>query len=336
MITVRFRLWMVFSALLLSSFVGGCGSTEQTDATNDLTPVTLTLNWFPDAQHGGFYAAKLEGFFEDEGLDVTIRPGGPNVPVIQETALGRTQFAVANADQVLLGREKDANVIAVFAAMQTSPRCILVHKDSGIESLQDLNKLETLALGTGKSFSEFLTREVDLSSIKIVPYSGNISPFLSDPKYGQQGYVFSEPLVAERNGAAVNVLLVSKIGFDPYTSVVITGDSLANKDPELIARFARACAKGWAQYLEKPNKTNEHILTLNRQMDAETLSYAAAQIKPLCLIETGSDNGGTSLGTMSAARWELLREQLIQNKLLPENTGAAADAWTNQFLESER
>ena len=324
--------WLLLIVLVLLVSCSSSGDSANTVGGDGRTPVTLTLNWFPDAQHGGFYAAELEGFFAAEGLDVTIVPGGPGVPVIQEAALGRSQFAIANADQVLLGREQDAKVKAIFAAMQTSPRCILVHQESGIASLQELPKLKTLAVGTGKSFATYLGEKVDLSKVQIVPYTGNIAPFLADKSSGQQGYVFSEPLVAEENGAEVTVLMVSEIGFDPYTSMVITSDAFADKNPKTVKAFARACQKGWEHYLENPDKTNAHIQTVNPQIDAKTLKYAVEQIKPLCLPKEMDAKQDNRLGTMSKARWTTLRDQLIDVKLLPyaaESNGA----WTNAFLD---
>ena len=117
--------------------------------------IQLQLNWLPDAQHGGFFSALAEGHFEAEGLDVEIIPGGPGSAAIPKLATGRCDFAIGNADQVLLAREQGAEVVAVFAAMQNSPRCIMVHEKSGITSLEQLSNL-TLALGDGKAFAEYL------------------------------------------------------------------------------------------------------------------------------------------------------------------------------------
>ena len=88
--------------------LAGCkrSSDSQTNAVSGLRPVTLALNWFPEAEHGGFFAADVHGYFRDEGLDVEILSGGPGAPVIQQVATGRCTLAVANADQVLLGRDQ--------------------------------------------------------------------------------------------------------------------------------------------------------------------------------------------------------------------------------------
>src|SRR5437762_2148594 len=67
-----------------------------------LEKVTLFLNWLPEAEHGGYYAALVKGYYEQAGLDVTILPGGPNSPVVQQVARQAATFGVVNADNILL------------------------------------------------------------------------------------------------------------------------------------------------------------------------------------------------------------------------------------------
>ena len=93
--------------------------------------------------------------------------------------MGRCDFAIANADQVLLARAQGADVVAVFAAMQNSPRCIMVHEGSGIGSLDHLRDM-TLALGDGKAFAEYLKNKVPLTNVRIVSYTGSVAKFLLD------------------------------------------------------------------------------------------------------------------------------------------------------------
>ena len=63
--------------------------------------VRLALNWFPEAEHGGFYAALVHGYYQKQGLQVEILGGGPDAPVIQRVATGAVEFGVTNADDVL-------------------------------------------------------------------------------------------------------------------------------------------------------------------------------------------------------------------------------------------
>lgn len=290
--------------------------------------VRLQLNWLPDAQFGGFYAARILGEYTREGLDVEIIAGGPGSQPIPRVAIGQIEFGVGNADQVLLARQEQADVVAVMASMQQSPRCLLVHASSGIDSFDDLTDI-TMSLGSGDAFVSFLQAKVPLTGVRIVAYSGNVAKFLQDPRYAQQGYVFSEPIVARRQGGDPRVLMLSDLGFNPYTGLVVTQSRRIASDPDLVRRFVRATAAGWRRYLEDPAETNAAMAKLNPDMDQASLGEALEAIRPLCL-PAGMPAG--ELGRMVPERWEELARQLIEIKLLQGTPDQARGAFTTEFL----
>lgn len=312
----------VTSSLLL---LFGCGTSATTSPPTDdpgQMKAQLGLNWYPDAQHGGFYAADALGIYAENQLQVTILPGQPAVPVMQNVAMRRVEFGIANADQVLMARAQGMPVVAVFAAMQTSPRCIMVHRESGITSLRELNQI-TLALGAGKAFAKFLEAEVDLSQVKIVPYTGSIAPFLADKSFAQQAYVFSEPMVVRNEGADPVTLLVSDLGFNPYTSCLITHEATIRDRPELVRAMVRSVQQGWLRYFEDATATHERIERENSQMDLPSLDFGLQALRPLCLPEGLAPE---SFGTMAPERWRTLAEQLQKLQLIDD-----ASAWNSAF-----
>jgi NitT/TauT family transport system substrate-binding protein len=308
---------------------GGCAPPPR--AAEDAAPIRLALNWFPDAQHAGFYAAEVFGLYDQQQLDVQILPGGPAAPVIQNVALRRVDFAVANADQILMARAQGAPVVAILACMQSSPRCIMVHRESGIRSLDQLSNV-TLALGAGKAFAKFLQAELPLENVRVVPYTGSVALFLTDKRFAQQAYVFSEPLVARRKGADPVTLMVSDLGFNPYVSCLMTHEQLIRENPERVRRMAQCVREGWRAYFRNPQPVDQRIAAVNPQMDAASLEFGREALRPL-VIPVGEDE--SVVGTMDAQRWQTLCDQLIQLELLPEKTEPAS-AYTTQFLASER
>src|SRR6185437_5688353 len=82
--------------------------------------VLLALDWVPEPEFGGFYAARETGAFRAEGLDVEIQGGGAGVPVVQMVGTGKADFGVAGADEILIARARGADVLPVFAVFQTS------------------------------------------------------------------------------------------------------------------------------------------------------------------------------------------------------------------------
>lgn len=290
--------------------------------------VELALNWLPEAEHGGFFAAEVHGLFAERQLRVKIIPGGPGVPVVQNVASGKMTFGVSNADNILLGRAQEADIVAIFAPIQQSPRCVMVHKKSGITKFEDLKDM-TLAANANQTFLGFLKKRLPLSNVRVVPYSGSVAPFLQDERLGQQAYVFSEPFVAEQQGGDPLNLMVSDLGFNPYTSVLITRAEVIAKQPELVRRMVEACRFGWRKYLDDPTQTNEHIHSLNPEMGMEILAFGTRTLKPLC--ESGL-SAPERLGEMTAERWTTLAEQLVEAEAIKLGAVDPSKAFDASFL----
>jgi NitT/TauT family transport system substrate-binding protein len=293
-----------------------------------LTAVTLQLNWFPEAEHGGYYAALAHGYYEEAGLEVKILPGGPETPVLQQVARRAATFGVVNADNMLFGRAQEVPVVALMAPLQISPRCLIVHESSGIRNFDDLKDV-TIAMSASNAFSHFLRHKLPLSGVKIVPYPGNVTQFLLNKDYAQQGYVFSEPFVARKQGGDPKVLMLSDLGFSPYTSLLFTHVQERQEHPDVVRKMVAASIRGWAQYIKSPDEANRLIHRMNPEMDLDILEYGAETLKPLVLDAVAQREG---IGAMSRARWQTLADQLVESEQLKPQQVHVDEAFTTQFL----
>jgi NitT/TauT family transport system substrate-binding protein len=292
--------------------------------------VVLQLNWYPEAEHGGFYAAKVHGIFDKYNLDVEILPGGRSSTVPQELTIGRIQFGIINADELLLARQEGVDIVSLMAPLQTSPRCLLVRADSGIKGFDQLSGL-TLQLGAGQPFIEFLKSKGYLENVKIVPYQGSVAGLVAGTGVGQQAYVFSEPLLAEQQNVPVTALMVSDTGFNPYTSLLAASTEYTNTHKDLVSRMVKASKEGWQKYLESPDETNKFIITQNEHgLTAEALTYGVEKMKPLCINEEVKLD---SVGKMAANRWEELVKQMTDLKLIDPSKVTASQCFRADFLD---
>lgn len=317
--------------IMIASCASGPQENDQQDDQDaaDLPRVRLALNWFPDAQHGGYYAAQLHDLYHDAGVDVEILSGGPDAPVVQLVATGQVQFGLTNADGVINARAAGAPIVALFAPYQISPRCILVHAASGIETIEQLADV-TLALSQRPAFSHYLRKRFPFRNVTIVPYHGSVGPFLQDPRYAMQGYVFSEPVVARRMGADVRTLLVADTGFNPYASALIATEATLQKHPDIVAAVVRASRQGWSQYLQSPETTNQHIHGLNPEMDLDILAAGVEASRNLILDPVAREHG---IGHMTRERWQLLAGQMVEAGVVDADKVNVEACFTLRFLE---
>jgi NitT/TauT family transport system substrate-binding protein len=267
--------------------------------------IRLALNWKPDPQFGGFYAAP----YQAHGLDVEILPGGAGTPTIQMVGAGSAEFGVVSADELVVARSQGNDVVALFAVFQNNPQGIMLHASRKLASLPDLLKAGgTLALQRGLPYARLLEKKYGFGKVKIVPSpGGDISVFLTDKNFAQQCFIMSEPLTAKHQGADVQVFPVSDAGFNPYTTVLTTSGDFLRKDPDRTKAMVAAVHEGWRAYLDDPKPTNQRMNQLNPSMAPEVFAEVADAQKPFIETDATRRNG---LGSMTKERWETLIAQL--------------------------
>lgn len=266
--------------------------------------VDLVLNWVPEPEFGGFYAAKELGFFEAKGLRVNIIPGGAGTPTIQMLAAGKSQFVITSGSELILAKSKGADVVAVYNVFETSPMGIMTHAGAGHSTLEELLKSEgILSIQKGLAFADFLEKKYGFGKLKIVPYAGGVSNFLRDQTFSQQGFIFSEPVIAKKLGANPKFFLLADVGYNPYVEVLAVRNKTLQESPELVQSFVEAVKMGWVAYNQDPSKINQLMTKLNPAMDLDSMNEGAENQKKLI-----------GNGSMTNKRWQEQIDFLIENK----------------------
>ena len=315
-----------FSLLLpIILIVAGCHR-----SSNDagLTKVTLQADWYPQPEHGGFYTALVKGYYKDEGLDVSVKPGGPYVSVEQQVATGGAQFGMSSSDKILESIGDGQPLFAVAATMQHDPQGIMVRKDSPIHSFADLNG-HTVAVKTGSTWWEYITKRYQLNKVHEVPAMMNVANFVADPNYVQQVFATSEPFFARQAGVETRVLLTSDAGYSPYRVIFTTRDYAA-QHPEIVGKFVRASLKGWRDYLNDPAPAHAAIAKLNPALNPEWMQFTWQALRDGHFV-AGDDPSGAQIGQMVPERWETMYKQLLDLKVI-DTPFDPATAYTLQLV----
>jgi NitT/TauT family transport system substrate-binding protein len=297
-----------------------------------LTKIVFQADWYPQPEHGGFYTALAKGFYKDEGLDVTILPGGPYITVEKQVFAGSAQFGMGSSDKVLEANSQGQSLVAVAATMQHDPQGIMVRKDSPIHSFADLNG-HSVAIKVGEStWFEFITKRFQLNNVHVVPAMMNVANFVADPQYIQQAFATSEPYFAHQAGVETRVLLVSDAGYIPYRVMYATRD-FVQQHPEIVAKFVRASVKGWKEYLNDPAAAHAMIAKLNPALNPEWMQFTWTQLRDGHFV-AGDDPSGAEVGQMDPKRWTTMYEQLVDLKVIDKPFDPET-AYTLQFLQTK-
>ena len=329
-------------ALGLAAVAAGCGGGDTQPAPGaGAEPVAaeLQLNWKPEPQFGGYYAAELSGAYARHGLTVRIRPGGASAPTVDMLGAGTVPFAITSGDEIVRARANGNLLVGLFAAYQTNPQGIMTRASRGFSTLADVFAHEgTLAMERGLPYSSFLERKYGFDRLRIVPSPfGDLSLYRTDPTYSMQCFVTAEPLQATKIGIEPKTFLIAESGYNPYTTVLTTGERFLAGNRATVEAMVGAVREGWQTYLDDPAPTNEAMHRLNPTMDLDTFAASAEAQRPLVKGETeataagGEEDGDGSsrLGAMTLARWLTLVDQLVELGIVPPGSVAPQECFVD-------
>jgi NitT/TauT family transport system substrate-binding protein len=287
--------------------------TQARSATGEPIKVTLQLNWMPEPEFGGLYAAHHYGYDREEGLEIELVSGGPGVPSAQLIASGAVDFGVLGATQVVSMRAKGADLIALYASFQETPRVLMSHAEGAPESLEALwTSGRLMAIEPGSAFVRWLNHRYGAGGVRVVASQGGLSQFKQNKALTQAAYVFSEPVTLGLEGLPTKLYRVSESGWNPYEVVVAGREGYVKAHPERVQALVRAVKRGWAHYLRDPREVNALLARLNPAMSFEAMQAASRAAEPFVRGElTPSElTGELPLGEMSVERWRALSDQL--------------------------
>lgn len=302
---------LALAGVLLGA-LSGCGDGARAEnggeaSEAELTPIVLQTDWFAQAEHGGFYAAWLHGYYRDAGLAVEIRQGGPNAHTLQRVVLGEAQFSMHRSDDIILQVSKGVPLLIAGVIMQKDPQALMFHPGTGIEDFADLDGRPVMAT-PGLNYLEVLRRTYHIE-FTVIPHNYGMERFLAEPQLVQQCFVTNEPFFVRQTGTPVETLLIADSGFSPY-QVWYTRRDFATRHPDLVRAFNAATIRGWQAYLfGDAEAVHDEILRRNPRTSRALLEYSRAQLIALHLV-TGEGDDPARIGRLDPARLARQIEQL--------------------------
>jgi ABC-type nitrate/sulfonate/bicarbonate transport system substrate-binding protein len=323
------RISLILTILFTILISTSCSSPDE----EELTQVTLMLDWVPNTNHTGIFVAEANGYFEDAGLDVRIIQPGEVYP---EAAVigGSADFGISFQEQVTLARADSVPIVSIAAVLQ--------HNTSGFASLTELNvtspkDFEGLRYGAYGNPFETPTLKVlmecaggDFDKLEIVN-TGYADPLaLIAEKKTDLAWIFYawQGFQAEQQGIDIDVVMM-KDWFDCipdyYTPVVIASEDTISNRPDVVRAFTGALSRGYEFAVQNPDEAADLLIAAVPELDPELVKASQNWISQYYRAEA------PRWGEQKESIWRGYADWMVKNDIL-QNSISGKDAFTNEFL----
>ena len=316
---------VIIAAAVVLIVVAAGGDDSPSRGGGKAERVDLMLDFFPNADHAGIYAAQAGGAFRKQGLEVAIRaPSDPAAP-LKLVAAGKADLAISYEPEVLRARDKGAPVVAVAALVHTPLTSIISLPEANIREPSDLRGK---TVGTAGIDYQAAYLEAIEPSAKVRNVGFDFGPALIAGKVDAVLGAFwnYEGTQLRQQGRRPRVIRIEKAGVPVYDElVVIASEETVRERPEMVTRFLTAVEEGTRELARDPDRALEALLKANRDLDPKLQRAVVSATLPYMLPDPGRP-----YGFMHPGEWVRFTTFMHRNGLLKR--AAPRGAFTNLLL----
>jgi len=300
-------IFLTFSVLLVNK-------SQDKKHSSNLRKVSVRLKWLDQAQFSGHYVADSMGYYKENGLDVKVNPGGPNISPIQMVVTGTDDFGITSGNQIILAREQGVPVVAIAVIFQKSPISIVSLKDKNIESPKDLvnKRVGIVYSDDDEIIFKALLRKEELKDSNVFTEARifDLSQLRAGKIDAEVVYENNEVYLLNKEGYSTNLIRPRDYGINFYGDTIFTTEKMIKENPELVDKFIDATIKGWDYAIKNVDYAIEQTLMKDPSLDRNHQLYFLNSSIPL--IET--EKIGISSGTIWNSMLQILMEQGLVKK----------------------
>jgi NitT/TauT family transport system substrate-binding protein len=306
-----------------------------------LTKIVFSLDFIPLGRHAPWYAAIAEGYYKDEGLDVSIIPSQGTAQTIQAIEAGTAQIGFTDLPSVALARSNGSKAKMVAVNYEKAPYAIF-SLDPGANVTRP-EQLEGLTLGSGAgSFTpkviQGLMKEHGLNpeSLKIdnVAPPARASALLSGQVPSIEFFVMAEPglaAAAKAKNEQLRTFLLADHGLKLLSNGIVVTEGYLASNADVVKRFVHASLRGWQFALRNPTKAAEDQIKFVPTLDVEKSVAELSVVKDLAVTPEVEQHG---LGYFDAAEMKSSLDFMVKYVGFPGTTPSAGDLYATGFLPS--
>ncbi len=290
------------------------GGSAPSAAGGALTPVKFVLQWVPQAQFAGYFAAVDQGYFKDAGLDVQIVPGGPDINPMQVVASGGAEIGTTWVPKMLASREGGTDLVDIAQIFQRSGTLEISFKDKNINGIADLKgkKVGTWLGGNEPELYADLTKNGinPTSDVTIVKQPFDMSQILTGQTDAAQAMIYNEyaQVLEAQNPATgnlyqpsdLNVIDFNKDGTAMLQDMIFASAKwlATGTNAQIAEKFLEASFKGWIYCRDNADSCVQSVLKAGSKLGA---SHQAWQMNEINALIWPSPNG---IGLLDKTAWD--------------------------------
>ncbi len=262
----------IFLLLVVLVLIVSDGEWRQS-SKSEMKKVSLRLMWYHQAQFAGYIVAKEKGFYREAGLEVEIRPAGPDLYPHVTVANGTDDFGVGVPNQIILARSNGVPLKILAQVFQDSANRYVLKSSNKIDSLADL-KGKKVGLWLGGDEAEFVSmlnsEGLTVKDVQVVPQGYSVIPFLEDEYTLSQVTIYNELQQIIASGIEkeeLQVLSPKEYGSAILSDLLFTSEQVIHKSPDTVNKFTEASLRGWVYVANNPDEALEIILKKYPQLE---------------------------------------------------------------------
>ena len=299
--------------------------------------VTIQLKWVTQAQFGGYYVAQDKGYYSAAGLDVTIKPGGPDIATPQVIAGGGADVIVDWMPSALASREKGVSLVNIAQIFKKSGMMLTCRKDSGIKSPSDFRG-KTLGVWFYGNEYPFLSWMSQLgiptkggsNGVTVLKQGFNVDPILQKQAECVSTMTYNEYWQVVDAGLSPSELVVYKYEDQGVATLedglYVLEKNLRNKAfVDKMARFLRASIKGWKYAADHPDEAADIVLE-NDDTGAQTEKHQRRMMREINKLVGNQPQG---IGYLIPADYNRTVKVLMSSDSTPVITKKPKGAWSH-------
>ncbi|EFL87598.1 ABC transporter substrate-binding protein [Ahrensia sp. R2A130] len=301
--------------------------------------VTLQLKWVTQAQFAGYYVAKEKGFYKDEGLDVEIKPGGPDIAPAQVLAGGGADVVVDWMPSALATREKGVPMVNIAQPFKSSGMMLTCRKDSGIATPADFadKTLGVWFFGNEYPFLSWMSQlglktDGSAGGVTVLKQGFNVDPILQKQAACVSTMTYNEYWQIIDAGLTPDDLVVFKYEEQGVATLedglYVLEDNLKDEAfKEKMVKFVRASMKGW-KYAEENTDEAADLVLENDASGAQTEKHQRRMMGEVAKLTAGSN------GALDVADADRTVKTLMASEGDPVITKVPEGAWTSVITDA--